>query len=61
VKILIHMKSGKTITQSGVKNYSFTYSGDDIKSIEIELYWFSKRTMLVPCLRFSSIEAVEVK
>jgi len=56
--IEIHMKSGKTLTQSGVKDYSIKYNNEQIVSIELRLYWWAKFSIIVGSLDLKQIEAV---
>lgn len=57
--IKIHFKSGKTITQKGVKDYNVKFNGDDIVFLSLDLYWFASRTCLVPTVRLDQIECIE--
>lgn len=52
------MKSGKTLVQRGVKEYSFKYSGDEITSVKIQLKWWASYSVLVGTLALSQIECV---
>lgn len=60
--ILIHMKSGKTLKVTGVKDYTFKYKGNEITFIGItyNTFRFGKR-LLVETLDLSQIEAIERK
>lgn len=60
MKINIHMESGKTLTQNGVKDYSIKWRGDEVVSLAIELKWYQKRTLILGSLNLSRIEAIEV-
>lgn len=48
MKLKIHMKSGKTLVQRGVKNYNFKCNSDEIKEVKIMLYWWSTFSIIVP-------------
>ena len=58
MKIKIHMKSGKTLTQSGVKDYRIEYTDSAIIAISIDLHWFQSRTIIIASLDLDSIEAM---
>lgn len=58
MKIKIHMKSGKTLTQKGVKDYSIKYNNDQIVSVELELYWLFNFSIIMGSIDLKSIEAI---
>lgn len=56
--IEIHMKSGKTLKQRGVKDFSFKYNNDQITTLRIELYWWSNFSIFINSIDLASIEAI---
>lgn len=58
MKLKIHMKSGKTLVQRGVKEYNFKYTSNEVIGINIELKWWAKFSVLVGTLALDQIEAI---
>jgi len=60
MRLHIHMKSGKTLTQRGVKDYSYKYNNNQITAISIELRWWARKSILITSLDMKSIEAMTI-
>ena len=58
MKLKIHMKSGKTLSQRGVKSYKIRWDDHAITGIEFTLKWWAKTTVIVSSLDLGSIEAI---
>lgn len=58
MKIKIHMKSGKTLVQNGVKHYNYSYNNDQITKLSLDLRWWAKRSIFVSSLDLKSIEGI---
>lgn len=58
MKLKIHMKSGKTLVQRGVKEYNFTCIGGKITGVKLKLKWWASFTIVLGTLAPDQIEAV---
>lgn len=58
MKLKLHMKSGKTLVQNGVKDYTYKFTSESITYLSITTYWWARRTILVPSVDLSQIEAI---
>ena len=60
MKLKLHMKSGKTLVQRGVKTYTYRFSPESITYLSITTYWWAKQTILVPSVDLNQIEAITI-
>ncbi|HHZ95398.1 MAG TPA: hypothetical protein EYN67_07545 [Flavobacteriales bacterium] len=58
MKLKIHMKSGKTLVERGVKDFNLTYGDKGITQLEIILYWYHTRTVIMGALDLACIESI---
>ncbi len=62
MKLLIHMKSGKTITVRNVKDWKIEYTGNEVTSIKIERgksFWPTQKGLIIKSIALDQIEAME--
>ena len=60
MKLKLHMKSGKTLVQRGVKDCKYSYNSTSITALTITTYWWARQTILVPSIDLSQIEAITI-
>lgn len=61
MQIRIHMKSGKTLVETGVSDYTIRYTDEQITYISIELSWWRRcRTIIIGSIDLKSIEAITI-
>jgi len=59
MKIKIHMKSGKTLVESYVKDFTVKYNNNEITGLNIDLFWYARnRTIFMAALDLGNIEAI---
>lgn len=58
MKLKIHMKSGKTLIQRGVKDWSLKHNNQQMTELSIEVYFWSTLTIIMASLDLSSVEAI---
>ena len=59
MKLLVHMKSGKTLTMRNVVDYKFEVRTGEISSIEVEIEQGKRAGVRVQSIMLSQIEAIE--